>query len=245
MLWRDLQGRLKSSSWPWTWQPQESHHVCERVVQPLLELSHAWCCDHFPGSVPSLPLGEKPFPNILSKPPLTQLCAVPSGSVTSHQRREVTACPSAFLHEEAVDCCCFTVAKNRRVNLLFALFWVKSLKIKAVIIFSFYRILWQWLTFLWNFQSQMVLKVMKMALKWITPLWKAWTSCLLLMLSVGLSFPIIWQVQRGGGCKWSIKCILMKPKNARTWNQMHICLNNWFSEENCVSGYNLLSSHPD
>lgn len=56
--------------------PQESHHVPRSIVQSLLELCRAWCCDHFPAaSVPVLshPLGEKLLPGIQHKCLLTHL----------------------------------------------------------------------------------------------------------------------------------------------------------------------------
>lgn len=51
-----------------TGQPQESNDVSENIVQTLLELWLAQCCDHFPREpvlVPNHPLqkGEEPFPN--------------------------------------------------------------------------------------------------------------------------------------------------------------------------------------
>ncbi|GAB0194069.1 myocardial zonula adherens protein [Grus japonensis] len=79
--------------------------MTESVIQTLLELSQARCCDHFPGEpvpVPNHPLGEEPFPDIQPKPPLSQLHAIPLGSITGHQREEMNACPFAPPREEAV-----------------------------------------------------------------------------------------------------------------------------------------------
>lgn len=63
----DPQKSLKSDFCPCTGQPQELHHEPESIVQMLLEIQQAWCCDCFPGEtvpVPNHHLGEEPFPNI-------------------------------------------------------------------------------------------------------------------------------------------------------------------------------------
>lgn len=76
--------------------PQQSEHVPESIVQTLLELCHAWHCDHFPGEpvlVFNHHLGEKSFPYTQPKPPLTQLHAISLSSVTAHKIEEITACP--------------------------------------------------------------------------------------------------------------------------------------------------------
>lgn len=52
--------------------------------------------------MPNYPLGEEPFPNIQTKPPLTVPHAIPSGPVTGHQRGDINACPSTSSCEEAV-----------------------------------------------------------------------------------------------------------------------------------------------
>ncbi|KAJ7425654.1 hypothetical protein WISP_22672 [Willisornis vidua] len=62
---------IKPFSWPYTGEFRESHHVSEHIVQMLLELRQACCCDHFPEDpVPlfSHPLGEEPFPTIQPNP---------------------------------------------------------------------------------------------------------------------------------------------------------------------------------
>ncbi|TRZ26651.1 hypothetical protein HGM15179_000422 [Zosterops borbonicus] len=64
-----------------------------------VEELQAWSCDHFSGDpvpVPNHPLGEEPFPDIQTKPPLTQLQGISSGPVTGHDR----ACSSSSPHKE-------------------------------------------------------------------------------------------------------------------------------------------------
>ncbi|TRZ22785.1 hypothetical protein HGM15179_004301 [Zosterops borbonicus] len=61
----------------------------------------------FPGEpvpVPNHPLGEKPFPDIESKPPLTQFQAIPLGPVTGYQGKEINVFPFSSPHEEVADC---------------------------------------------------------------------------------------------------------------------------------------------
>ncbi|KAJ7420261.1 hypothetical protein BTVI_22170 [Pitangus sulphuratus] len=85
--------------------PQESHHMPESIIQMLLGLWQAWCCDHFSGEfVPELNhlLGEEPLSNIKPKPLLTQLQAIPWGSVTGHHRGEISTCPSSCPYRELV-----------------------------------------------------------------------------------------------------------------------------------------------
>ncbi|KAJ7404307.1 hypothetical protein WISP_146122 [Willisornis vidua] len=65
-----------------------------------------WCCGHFPGKpipMPSHLLGEKPFPDIQPKPPLTQLHAIPSSPISGHESEEFGACPSASPREDVED----------------------------------------------------------------------------------------------------------------------------------------------
>lgn len=81
---------------------QESHHVPESIVQKLLELRWAWCCDHFPGGpvpVSSHPLGKKLLPGIQPKPPLTQLHEISLNPVSGHKSEEISACPSSSPRE--------------------------------------------------------------------------------------------------------------------------------------------------
>ncbi|GAB0202878.1 cAMP-dependent protein kinase inhibitor alpha [Grus japonensis] len=73
--------------------------MTESVIQMLLELSQAQCCDHFPREpvpVPDHPLSEEPFPDIQPKPPRLQLHSVPSGSIAGHQREEIKCALSKF-----------------------------------------------------------------------------------------------------------------------------------------------------
>lgn len=51
--------------------PQKSHRMSESIVQTLLELQHAQCCEHFPGEnvpVPQHPPDEEPSPDIQPEP---------------------------------------------------------------------------------------------------------------------------------------------------------------------------------
>ncbi|GAB0184693.1 hypothetical protein GRJ2_000934600 [Grus japonensis] len=103
----ELEGTHKdhqSNSWLHT-GPAESEQMTESIIQTLLELSQARRCDHFPGEpvpVPNHPLSEEPFPDIQPKPPPSQLHSIPSGSITGHQRKEISACPFAPPREEVV-----------------------------------------------------------------------------------------------------------------------------------------------
>ncbi|KAM4793343.1 uncharacterized protein ACIQIH_013099 isoform 1-T2 [Cyanocitta cristata] len=104
---RDPQRSPSATPGPAQHHLQEPHHVPESIVQTLLELCHAWGCEHFPGEpvpVPNHPLSEEPFRNVQPKPPLTQLQTIPSGPVTDHHREEISVCPSTSPHKEAVDC---------------------------------------------------------------------------------------------------------------------------------------------
>lgn len=67
------------------------------IVQKLLELWQAQCCDHFPWEpvpVPNFPLDEEPSSDIQLEPPPSQLHAIPLGPITGHQREEISACYS-------------------------------------------------------------------------------------------------------------------------------------------------------
>lgn len=84
---------------------RKSDHKSESGVQMLIQLQQAWYHDHNPIEAVQVPdhlFGEEPFPEIQPKPPLSHLHATSSGSVTGHQR-EISACPSAPLHEETVS----------------------------------------------------------------------------------------------------------------------------------------------
>lgn len=48
------------------------------------------------------PSVEEHLPDIQPKPPLSQLPAVPLGSLAGHQREQLSTCHSASPHEEAV-----------------------------------------------------------------------------------------------------------------------------------------------
>lgn len=83
----------------------------------LLGLWQAQCCDHFSEeavAVSDHPYSEEPFPDIQLQPHLSQLNAVPLGSVAGHQR-EISTCSSAYPFEEAIGChevsplVCFTL----------------------------------------------------------------------------------------------------------------------------------------
>ena len=70
----------------------KSDHTSENFVQTLLELYQAQCHDHFPREAlpqPNHLLGEESFPNTQPDPPLLQLHAIRSGSVTGRQREDV------------------------------------------------------------------------------------------------------------------------------------------------------------
>ncbi|KAJ7410396.1 hypothetical protein BTVI_53560 [Pitangus sulphuratus] len=70
------------------------------------ELVTAWYCDHLLGQpVPVLdqPLYEKPSSNIHPKPPLTELQAIPLGSVTAYHREESSVYLSSPSQEEVVE----------------------------------------------------------------------------------------------------------------------------------------------
>lgn len=92
-----LKGAPSGSSSPTSSPMQDaqgSHRVPENIVQTPLELRQSRCCDHFPGEsgpVPSHPLGEKPFSDTQTKPPLTQLHAVSLSHVTDHKSEKT--CP--------------------------------------------------------------------------------------------------------------------------------------------------------
>lgn len=67
---------------------QEFPHVPESIVQMLLELCQAWCCDHCSGQpvpVSDHPLDEEPFPDMQPKHPLMQFQAIPLGPVTKEK----------------------------------------------------------------------------------------------------------------------------------------------------------------
>lgn len=49
LSWKSPTRISKSSSWPYTGQTQQSHQMAQTVVQMLLQLFKAWCCDHCPG----------------------------------------------------------------------------------------------------------------------------------------------------------------------------------------------------
>ena len=58
--------------------------MSESIVQMLLELQQAQCCDQCheePVPVPYHPLGEESVPNTQPDSPLTQLHAIPSGPI--------------------------------------------------------------------------------------------------------------------------------------------------------------------
>ncbi|KAK4807096.1 hypothetical protein QYF61_018437 [Mycteria americana] len=76
------------------------NHMTKSVIQTLLELRQAWCCDHFPGEpvpVTNHPLSEEPFPNVQSELPLRQLHSISSCP-------QISTSPSAAPLEEVVDC---------------------------------------------------------------------------------------------------------------------------------------------
>lgn len=79
--------------------PQKSHHIPENVFQMLLELCQAWHCDHFPEEpvpVPRHPLGENPFCDIQSKPPLTQVHSISLSPITGHESEEIVPVSPTF-----------------------------------------------------------------------------------------------------------------------------------------------------
>ncbi|KAJ7411709.1 hypothetical protein BTVI_48722 [Pitangus sulphuratus] len=105
LSWKGPIRDIEPKSWPCTGQPK-NHTMCLKVFEILLELCQAWCSDHFPGEpVPVLkhPLGEKPSPDIQTKPPLTQIHVVSLSPVTSYESEEISTCPSTSSHEDVEE----------------------------------------------------------------------------------------------------------------------------------------------
>lgn len=92
---------IKSDPSPAQEHPQESHHGLESTVHT----QKPWCCDHYPVEpVPETrhPLGEECFPDIQTKPPLTQVQAIPLCPLIGQHREEISVSPSTSFCEEIV-----------------------------------------------------------------------------------------------------------------------------------------------
>lgn len=84
---------------------QELQRVNEGIVQVPVEHWQAWGINHLsekPVTVFDCPHGNKMFPNVWSKPPLAQLCAIPS-CPASVPREKRPAPPSSSPTEEVAE----------------------------------------------------------------------------------------------------------------------------------------------
>lgn len=82
--------------------PRELQQVSESIVKRFLNSGRLWAVATALGtcSVPNHPLGEKPFHDTQPESFPVQSHAVPSASVTAHQRAEISACPSSPPHKK-------------------------------------------------------------------------------------------------------------------------------------------------